>query len=180
MVRPKRCRRIASLPDCTIFKPAGIPARTLDEIVLQIDELEALRLVDCEGLYQQQAASQMEVSRQTFGRIVEGACKKVAKALVDGCVLRIEGGRIEVAEERVFECSACDHVWEELLGTGRPEGCPACKGDDFFRVAEEGPTRQVQRRTNASDIAAEAVGTTAGGAALAISAITPRPVSQKQ
>ena len=50
MARPKRCRRIADLPGHTLFKPAGVPARSLVEIVLTVDEFEALRLADHEGL----------------------------------------------------------------------------------------------------------------------------------
>ena len=71
--------------------------RMLQQVALTVDELEALRLADLEGLYQEQAAQQMNVSRQTFGRIVEAARKKVADALVNGKALSIEGGPIEVA-----------------------------------------------------------------------------------
>lgn len=136
MARPKHCRRIEALPNCTLFKPAGIPSRSLTEIVLTVDELEALRLADRQGLYQEQAAGEMKVSRQTFGRIVESARKKVAQALVEGCVLRIEGGRIEMPEVRAFECAECGHVWEVPFGTGRPPGCPTCQSDNSHRAEE--------------------------------------------
>ena len=75
--------------------------------VLAVDEFEALRLADYEGLYQEQAAERMRISRQTFGRIVEAARKKVAQALVEGLALRIEGGEIEMAKMRAFECGDC-------------------------------------------------------------------------
>lgn len=136
MARPKHCRRIEALPNCTLFKPAGIPARALTEIVLTVDEFEAVRLADHQGLYQEQAAGEMNVSRQTFGRIVASARKKVAQALVEGCVLRIEGGKIEMPEVRVFECAECGHAWEVPFGTGRPPECPACQNDDFYRAEE--------------------------------------------
>ena len=71
--------------------------RMLQQVALTVDELEAIRLADLEGLYQEQAAQQMHVSRQTFGRILEAAHKKVAEALVNGKALSIEGGPIEVA-----------------------------------------------------------------------------------
>ena len=64
----------------------------LEEVVLTIDEFEAVRLADLEGLYQEQAAEKMNVSRQTFGRIIESARKKVAEALVQGKALKIGGG----------------------------------------------------------------------------------------
>ncbi len=94
MPRPQCCRRIAGKPTASIFKPAGIPARYLDEIVLTLDEFEALRLADIDGLYQEQAAIRMNVSRPTFGRILEVAHRKVAVALVSGKALRIEGGSV--------------------------------------------------------------------------------------
>lgn len=76
------------------FKPAGIPAVALREVVMTLDEYEALRLADREGLYQEAGARRMGVSRPTFGRILELAHSKVAEALVDGCLLLIEGGTV--------------------------------------------------------------------------------------
>ena len=70
--------------------------RMLEYVALTVDELEAIRLADLEGLYQEQAAAHMNVSRQTFGRILEAAHKKVAEALVHGKALSIEGGSFEV------------------------------------------------------------------------------------
>ena len=97
MARPKRCRRIGSTPGSIYFKPRGIPLSVLEEVALSVDEYEAIRLSDLEGLYQEQAAGQMGVSRQTFGRIIASAHQKVAEALVKGKALKIEGGAIEVA-----------------------------------------------------------------------------------
>ena len=134
MPRPRRCRRVGGPPGCVLFKPAGVPSSRLTELVLGIDELEAIRLADVEGLYQEQAADLMKVSRQTFGRIVSSARRKVALALVQGLSLRIEGGEIEMADKRTFQCSKCQHEWQEPFGTGRPEGCPECKGTDFMRT----------------------------------------------
>jgi predicted DNA-binding protein (UPF0251 family) len=90
--RPFAPRRIGYLPGATYFKPAGVPMRALEEVTLTLDEFEAVRLADLEGLYQEQAAEQMQVSRQTFGRIVDSAHRKVAEALVHGKALRVHGG----------------------------------------------------------------------------------------
>ena len=120
-----------------LFKPAGVPASQLIEIVLEIDELEAVRLADLEGLYQEDAAQQMNVSRQTFGRIVSSARKKVAQALVQGMSLRIEGGEIEMAEQRTFVCSECRHEWQLPFGTGRPTECPQCSSADIRRAEKQ-------------------------------------------
>lgn len=70
----------------------------LEQVALTVDELEAIRLADLEGLYQEEAAQRMNVSRQTFGRIIEAAHRKVADALVHGKALSIDGGSIEVTE----------------------------------------------------------------------------------
>jgi len=100
MARPRQCRRVGSIPESNYFKPRGIPLSVLEEVVLNVDEFEAIRLADLEGLYQEQAAEKMNVSRPTFGRIIESAHKKVADALVKGKALKIEGGEFEMASMR--------------------------------------------------------------------------------
>jgi predicted DNA-binding protein (UPF0251 family) len=80
--------------------------RTLDEVVMTLDEFEAIRLADLDGLYQESAAAQMGVSRPTFSRIAAEAHRKVADALVHGKALRIEGGPVQVAGHRC--CDAHD------------------------------------------------------------------------
>lgn len=142
MPRPQRCRRVGFTPGVTVFKPAGVPGRTLPEVILTLDELEAIRLADLEGLYQEQAAARMEVSRQTFGNIISSAHAKVADCILHGKMLRIEGGTVMVLQQRHFTCSACGHAWSEPHGTGRPAACPSCKGRDFHRAPDErGPGR---------------------------------------
>jgi predicted DNA-binding protein (UPF0251 family) len=95
MPRPKCCRRISCRPNCNIFKPVGIPYVSLEEVVLSMDEFEAIRLADLEQMYHEQAAEKMNVSRQTFGRIIESARRKVAKVLTEALALRIEGGEVK-------------------------------------------------------------------------------------
>lgn len=97
MPRPRQCRRVARLPQATYYKPRGVPLRALEQVALTVDELEAIRLADLEGLYQEEAAKRMNVSRQTFGRIAEAAHRKIADALVHGKALSITGGPVEVA-----------------------------------------------------------------------------------
>ncbi|MFH1923997.1 MAG: DUF134 domain-containing protein [Planctomycetota bacterium] len=137
MSRPKCCRTVSEPPACCRFKPVGVPASSLDEVVLTVDEWEAIRLADFEGLYQEKAADRMNVSRQTFGRILELGRKKVAQALVQGKVLLIKGGDVEMAEMRTFKCCQCDFVWGVPRGTGRPKECPTCHGDNIRRAEEE-------------------------------------------
>ena len=137
MARPRQCRRVGSMPESNYFKPRGIPLSMLEEVVLTVDEFEAIRLADLESLYQEQAAENMKVSRQTFGRIIESARKKVAEAVVKGKALKIEGGEFEMASMRKFRCHGCQHSWELPFGTGRPENCPSCKGSDIHRAQED-------------------------------------------
>ena len=136
MARPIQCRRVSSVPESNYFKPRGIPLSVLEEVVLAVDELEAIRLADLEGLYQEQAAEKMNVSRQTFGRIIESAHKKVADALVKGKALKIEGGQFEMASMRKFRCCECQHSWDLPYGTGRPGNCPCCKSGNIRRAEE--------------------------------------------
>lgn len=89
-MRPKKCRNICCKVRANYFKPRGIPLFNLEEVVLQEDEVEAIRLADFESLYQEDAAKSMGISRQTFGRILESAHKKIADALLNGKALRIE------------------------------------------------------------------------------------------
>ena len=137
MARPRYCRRVCCLPHSNYFKPRGIPLFLLEEVTLTMDEFEAIRLADLEGFYQEQAAEEMNISRQTFGRIIESARKKVAEALVKGKALRIEGGDIEMAAMRRFACDDCQHTWELPYGTGRPSECPSCKGKNIHRAVED-------------------------------------------
>lgn len=96
MPRPPHCRRVGRLPQSTYYKPRGVPLSVLQHVTLTVDELEAIRLADLQGLYQEQAAEKMKISRQTFGRILESAHKKIADALVNSKALAIEGGSFEL------------------------------------------------------------------------------------
>jgi len=95
MPRPKVTRQVSERPEVTWFKPAGVPLRNLDEVVLTLDEIEAIRLADLDGMYQEQAAEQMDVSRQTVGRILTSAHRKIAEALVEGKAIRMEDGPVQ-------------------------------------------------------------------------------------
>ena len=90
MPRPKKYRCVKCKPDANYFKPRGIPLVDLEEISLTPDEIEAISLADYEELYHEEAAMKMKISRQTFGRILNGAHKKVAECLLKGKALKIE------------------------------------------------------------------------------------------
>ena len=99
MARPIKCRLIAGEPHIHYFKPRGIPLIELEEVNLGLDEFEAVRLADLNGLYQEEAARQMQVSRATFGNILTGAHRKIAEAIINGKAIRIEGGIYTMSTE---------------------------------------------------------------------------------
>ena len=94
MARPPKPRWIGFSPDVVYFGPQAASPVPQAHTLLGVDELEALRLSDWEGLSQAEAALRMNVSRATFGRIVERARRKVAGALVFGQGLCISGGNV--------------------------------------------------------------------------------------
>ncbi len=122
MPRPKLRRWIESHPTQNWFKPAGVTLRNLEEVVLSLDEIEAIRLSDLEGMYQETAAERMNVSRQTLGRILQSAHRKIAEALVQGKAIRLQGGSIQMRDNQENE----KNQKEERLGTrgqgGRRQG----------------------------------------------------------
>ena len=93
MPRPLRCRRIEQLPVYRSFSPDDTAAT--DNVLMTVDEFEALRLLDNEGLTQEACASRMNIARTTVTAIYDSARKKVADALVNGKRLLITGGHFE-------------------------------------------------------------------------------------
>ena len=92
MPKPRKPRFVQGLPVVNMFIPNVIPPWGREEVVLPIEGFEAIRLVDFQGLDHETAAKMMNISRQTFGRILAEARAIIADALVMGKVLRIEGG----------------------------------------------------------------------------------------
>jgi uncharacterized protein len=127
--RPPIERAVTSVPRVTVFKPAGIPARELEQLQLAIDELEAIRLVDLEALSHEQAAEAMGVSRQTVGRVLERGRAKVAEALVGGKAILIGGGQYRV-EPRQIRCFSCHRHYVAGLEAESVTSCPACGSAD--------------------------------------------------
>jgi predicted DNA-binding protein (UPF0251 family) len=127
MTRPQKYRRVEFLPNVTYFKPVGIPLRVLEEVQLSVEEAEAIRLKDVEGLEQKQAAEKMNISRPTFQRVLTSSRRKIADALLNGRAIKIEGGKFEMAFSR-FRCLS-GHEWEvpfETMIAAPPVLCPVC------------------------------------------------------
>lgn len=134
MPRPVQYRCVGCVPRVGAFGPLPEGSVPEDALVLQWDEMEAIRLADLVGMHHEHAADEMNVSRQTFGRILDAARAKIAAALVHGQVLRVQGGAIEMSGEREFVCSQCKHTWSVAFGTGRPDACPQCGSPHFHRA----------------------------------------------
>ena len=113
---------------------------------MALDEFESIRLADLEGFYQEEAAGRMNVSRPTFGRIIESAHRKVAEAIILGKALKIEGGPVLADPIGLLRCPACSHLWEGAVASGTD--CPQCHR---VTVQEEpvdnSATRRLKRRT---------------------------------
>lgn len=97
MPRPRMNRWIRHQPLANFYAPQGVPFGRLRGVTLTLDGLEALRLADAEGLEHEQAAELMGISRPTFSRLIAEAREVVAKALVNGWAIRIEGGNYQFA-----------------------------------------------------------------------------------
>jgi len=93
--RPKKVRYIQRMPKVTMFSPRGKPGRP-DEILLSIDQYEALKLADYQGFDQTQGAIVMKISRPSFGRILRSARKHIADALINGKIIRIGIGDTQI------------------------------------------------------------------------------------
>jgi len=130
MPRPHKPRRVSTMPRYTYFKPTGIPMPLLDEVVLTVDEIEAIRLKDLEKLEQQECAARMNIAQSTLQRILVSAREKIARSLIEGKAMRIHGGPFALEGELV--CPRCRHrrIEQRVPDNGcpgaRPEYCPKC------------------------------------------------------
>ena len=110
MPRPRKCRRVCSMPQSEGFAPIGNPERCKTNTVnLRVDEYEVIRLIDLESLTQEQCAARMNIARTTVTGIYDTARQKVADALVNGKLLIIEGGDVAV----------CEHCENGCMGHGK-------------------------------------------------------------
>lgn len=108
MPRPHKCRRVCCMPKSQIFGPLDAPESGAHVISMTIDEFETIRLIDLEGLKQEECAERMEVARTTAQAIYNSARRKLAECLVTGKELHIAGGNYVVCNDRPTHCG-CRH-----------------------------------------------------------------------
>ncbi len=126
MARPCKQRFISAVPVVSGFRPNDTTVRRQLSATLMSDELETLRLADIEGLSQEEGAARMNVSRATFGRILERAHRTVADALVNGRPLQIGGGDVVQARHVLRHCRRCQRDWNIPRTTVSEFRCPRC------------------------------------------------------
>jgi predicted DNA-binding protein (UPF0251 family) len=139
MGRRQLWRRVSYVPQVGYFKPVGIPLVNLEEIRLLVEEIEAIRLKDFEGLEGEECAQRMNISRTTFSRVLESGRKKLANALLNGKAIRIEGGNFELSSRR-FRCIS-GHEWEvpfDRLVSSPPQICPQCDTPSIMPLVSPG------------------------------------------
>lgn len=124
MARPTKFRMVEFFPTEDYFVPLGKPKCEIEEIILKVEELEAMRLKDIEELNQEECAEKMQVSRQTFQNIIDSARKKVAIALTEGKAIKISGGNYTTKLCK-FKCLECGEIYEIKYSQDR-DGCPSC------------------------------------------------------
>ncbi len=140
MARQRCCGLVDNLPDCRKFVPEGQVCPK--PIILNIEELEAIRLKDHCELDQSECAVEMGLSRATFQRILASARSKIALGLIEGRTIIIDGGNY-IVKNRVFECLDCGNRWEvEPCSAGGKHGyeisCPACGSMKKMKISEDG------------------------------------------
>lgn len=109
MPRPRKWRRVCCLPESNIFGPINGPNVDRDIITMTVEEYETIRLIDLEGLTQEECTERMNVARTTVQKIYNDARKKLAKSLVNGNILKIEGGDYKLCDEddHLYGCGRC-------------------------------------------------------------------------
>lgn len=130
--RRRRARCIAFNPSYTCFKPCGVRGQGLDTVELRADELEALRLTDHEGLYQEECAQRMGVSRTTLSRMLTEARRKVADALLHGKRLLIASEPSAAVTAEAEGPAPCLQPADRAVGAA---GQPAVRGGRRRRAA---------------------------------------------
>ncbi len=133
MPRPRNERIVYEPPLFTEFKPVGIFGRDMERISLSLDEYEAFRLADLLGLSHEEASEEMEISRSTFTRMIEDARKKIARMIVEGKRLVIDGGSVHF-RRNIIRCMACGHMFKIEM-QAELSGCPQCHSTDLISLA---------------------------------------------
>ena len=133
MPRPKNDRIVNQPPLYAEFKPIGVAGIELKQILLSLDEFEATRLADYQGLSHEEAAEEMNISRSTFSRLIEKARRNIADFLVHGKLLTIDGGSIHF-RNNIIKCIDCGYMFKTNIGIPL-SNCPDCNSTNLLNHA---------------------------------------------
>lgn len=128
MPRPKKIRRIGFIPNITEFIPKGNIDSNNNIVILNVEELEVIRLIDIEKLDQEQSSKKMEISRGTVQRILNSARNKVADSLINGKRIIIESGNYCIDECR-YICNKCKTIYKI---NNNKIICPKCNSEEYI------------------------------------------------
>ena len=129
-----RKRIIKEPPLLDLFKPVGTSMKTAKKVIMTLDELEALRFADYRQLEHLEASKRMNISRPTFTRLINKARHKLSLVLLEGCVLKIEGGNVEF-RGTVHKCQDCGESSKQSVEAPL-EDCPECGSTNTENLAE--------------------------------------------
>ena len=130
MPRPRKCRRVCCMPVSQSFGPLDRPLCERRAIVMTVDEFETIRLIDLEGLSQEECAIRMAVARTTVQAIYNSARVKLAECLVKGMRLDISGGDYTLCDAEPNSCG-CGHCRKRR-----------CQNDDDEQQGADCPNKQ--------------------------------------
>ncbi len=133
MPRPENNRIVYEPPLFVEFKPVGIASKNLEQRLLSLDEFEAIRLADSEGMSHEEASKEMGISRSTFSRLVDKSRKKIADFLIKGQLLTIEGGNIHF-RNNIIRCFDCGHMFKTSIDSPLSK-CPVCSSTKLENLA---------------------------------------------
>jgi uncharacterized protein len=134
MARPHKSRKVLNPPKMKGFKPFGMPLCKEEPVIMKFEEYESLKLINYDGLQQDQAAIRMNVSRPTFTRIYNKALNLIAKSFVEGKAIEIHGGNFEFDREW-FRCRKCYKLIPGIENHSRCKDCTLYGDNELVRIS---------------------------------------------
>jgi len=133
MPRPKNNRIVHEPPLFVEFKPTGVAGKNLEQRFLALDEFEAIRLADFKGLSHEEGSQEMNISRSTFSRLIDGARNTIATFMIRGQLLTIDGGNIHF-KNNIIRCLDCGHMFKTSIDMPLSK-CPSCSSTELENLA---------------------------------------------
>jgi len=141
LARPQKWRKVEFIPSIQRFIPVGVDLSEMSENILKVEEIEAIRLKDIVGLEQEECAEKMQISRQTYQRILNSGRNKIADSIINGKAIRIEGGNF-TRNICLVSCLDCKKEWKESYENlehiiNGSYMCPGCQSKNIVCVGTD-------------------------------------------